>query len=252
MRYKSNYLSLVIFRIDFAPIPELQLTTRPALSERIGDLFPKLTAIPSLQLSVSFNPGGSEVNQQAASITYQHRKADADFPVVTLASNFLSIEYGKDAYGSFAPFKNEVVSIVALLQGLYASLSIKRLGLRYINEITAGHGNGLEWNGLINPDLITSIKAAIPKKMRLSRSMHQVQAFDDDLGVLLHYGIFNPDYPGEIARRQFLIDIDSFKTGEIQVGEIVANLTTLNERCEQIFEESIDGGLREKMGEFHE
>src|SRR5262249_8170703 len=123
-----------------------------------------------------------------------------------------------------------------------------RIALRYINEVTFAQGAALDWATYFKPALITSVTAGLPQGMRVAKSMHQFQVFNDDATVLVHYGLNNPDFPNELVRRQFVLDIDAFKTGPIALAEILGCVNALNAVCEATFEGCIDQGLRQQMG----
>ena len=248
MRYERNYLSQVILRIDFASLPALKTSARPALSNRIEALFPKLSLKPMAQISFNLGPGGAAMNQESLGMSYEHRRGDGATPVVTLTHDSLTFECSKE-YSHFAQFRADADRIVGDFADLHPDAIVNRIGLRYINEIGIPEGNALQWDGLINAALVASTLAAIPVGMRVARSLHQLQTFtDDSTTVLMHYGLANPDYPNEVVRRQFVIDIDASRTGPFGVGQVVQSAQALNAHCESIFESSIADGLRNLMG----
>jgi uncharacterized protein (TIGR04255 family) len=73
-------------------------------------------------------------------------------------------------------------------------------------------------------------------------------ALRDDISVILNYGINNPDYPNPVARRQFILDLDCYVSGVIESGEAEQRIKDVNALAEDVFEHSIEQGLREKMG----
>jgi uncharacterized protein (TIGR04255 family) len=83
--------------------------------------------------------------------------------------------------------------------------------------------------------------------MKLTRSMHQLATIDDDVSLLLNYGILNQEFPNPVARRSFIIDLDFSMAGEIHANELIARISELNGKAEGLFESVIDDGLREIM-----
>jgi uncharacterized protein (TIGR04255 family) len=130
-------------------------------------------------------------------------------------------------------------------------MNVTRIGLRYVNEINLKTGQALEWDGMIADELVASAKAAVPDDMAIIRSMHQLQMQQGETSLLLHYGLANPDFPAPVARRQFVLDIDCWQQGTIDVRDIVLKLETLNASCEATFERSIRDDLRKLMGVIH-
>lgn len=246
MRYKKNYLTAVVLRVDFEPIAAFKSSERPELSHRIGAAFPKLIVKPMAHISFNMGSGGTSVNQEVVGFTYEHRKSDDPLPAVTLSNDFLSIDYGT-SYEHFGVFADDVTHVYGAFAELHGEAVVKRIGLRYVNEITLEQGNALDWDDLIQTKLVASVKAGIPNGMKLARSMHQLQAFDEEATILMHYGLGNPDFPGELVRRQFILDIDAFRAGPLTAAQIVAVVRSLNSACEKIFESSIEAGLRQLM-----
>lgn len=252
MRYQKNFLSTVVVRFDYKTPVAFQDSTRPRISERIGEIYPKWTSKPTANISVSIGPSGSTLNQQLVGMIHEHRKGETPFPVVQLASEFLTIEYGSGNYSHFAPLRSDIEQIIAGFREFNADLKFSRIGIRYINEIGFPTGNATDWDGLINPDLINASLAAIPVDWKIARSIHQLQTFNDSGTLLLHYGFANPDFPNAFVRRHFVLDIDSFRADEIELHEAVECLSALNSICEETFERSIASGLREQMGIINE
>lgn len=152
------------------------------------------------------------------------------------------------AISMISPFYAEIETIFGAFNQLYQTPIVNRIGLRYINEITLPDGNPLDWDTLINEKLIASVKACFDDHdMAMVRSLHQVQILENDATMLFHYGLYNPDYPAVLTRRQFILDIDSFKIGTIPGNEVLSTFKQLNEICEKMFEESIEDGLRQRM-----
>ena len=81
----------------------------------------------------------------------------------------------------------------------------------------------------------------------MGRSVHQLIALKDDISVSLNYGINNPDFPNPVARRQFILDLDCYVSGVVESGEAEQRIRDVNALAEDIFEHSIEDGLRQKM-----
>lgn len=248
MHYKTNFLTSVICRIDLLEASELGGPNRPALSAAVADMYPRYSAKPNAQVSLIVGPQGPQMTQGVAGFSFEHRRGEKSMPLLVIGSNLISLEYGQGDYDHFPPFKGEIDGIISALIKNHPKAVVSRVGLRYINEIRFDAGNALDWKGLIDPNLEVSAKAGIPTGMKLAKSMHQLQVFNDDLTMLIHYGLPNPDFPGELVRRHFVLDIDAFKTGPFSVPEAPQCVATLNAACEAAFESYIAGDLRDKMG----
>ena len=251
MHYQKNYLSNVVLRLDFEPVQALrQITkvdTKPEFSARFADIYPFVVGQPTANLSVVIGPTGSGINQQITGVQWNHRTEENGTRAIALASDFLSVEYGKKDYDHFPPFRTEVETALKALKELYNVTHFTRIGLRYINEISIPEGNALDWQGLISAPLIAAVMAGKDTDASVVRSMHQLHERRDDCDMIFNYGLHNPDYPNSLVRRAFILDYDCSKSG-VEAEQALQTISGLNKFCEGMFENSIDGELRNKLG----
>lgn len=252
MHYKKNFLTKVIFRIDFNQIARLQAEKKPEFSERIKEKYPFIQGRPTTQISFTLSQSGSGIDQQDTGMAWDHRSEEKSKKIITLTPNSLSMDYGKDQYDHYPAFREEVKYVCDNLLSTYKVEEILRIGLRFINGITLAEGNPLDWDGFINAKLATSSVAGLLQGMRLIRSMHQLHALYDDISVLFNYGIFNPDFPNPVARKQFILDYDCYIAGGLPSSDILNRLDDLNQVAENMFENSIETELRNIMEVVHE
>lgn len=248
MCYASNYLSKVIIRADFSSNPLGMLSERTTFSESIAEAFPHINSRPVMEMSINMSAeGNGGVERQNTGTHWIHYKAVDGTAYVTLAPNFLTLEYGPGDYKTFDDFFAEFKLVFNALIEKFNIPQVDRIGLRYINEIRLP-GKALDWDGVIAPELVSSVKAALQSNARMLRSMHQmVQQFEDDQ-VLFTYGIVNPDFPAPVVQRDFILDIDCCRQGITESGKALSCVRRLNELATEIFELSIGDGLRHKLG----
>lgn len=249
MHYKKNFLTKVILRLDFGSIPALRgEAPTPEFSKLIEERYPHVIAKPTTTLSVNVGPEGTKVAQEVTGIIWEHRKSQESNRTVSLSHDFLSAEYGANEYEHFPEFLNDVGFLLEKFRALYQPASISRIGLRYINEIALNEGHPLDWDSLINPALIRGVMAVFDKdSMKMLRSAHVLHIKKDDLSLLFHYGLFNSEYPNPVSRRHFVLDYDGSVADQLPFDEVIATFTQLNKLCEDMFEQSIEDGLRAKM-----
>jgi uncharacterized protein (TIGR04255 family) len=251
MHYQNNYLSKVVLRIDFDPILALQsnvqVDVRPEFSERIAGVFSHVIGRPITSFRFNMAPGASGVTEQIMAIEWLHRKTENGTIVVVLGPTFLAIEYGKDDYLHFPSFRAEIESVLMAFHASYQLPVFNRIGLRYINEISLAEGNPLDWDNLIAPDLITAVKACTLEDMSMVRSMHQLHVRQNESTLIFNYGLANPDFPNNLARRVFVLDYDCSQTGVLP-NAALDSISQLNSLSESMFEASIAPGLRTIMG----
>ncbi len=239
-----------MLRLDFETLAPLQenrdVTVKPEFSARIAGIYPIVAGQPTARLSVNIGAGGSGIDQQITGIQWYHRKIENGTCVVALAPEFLAIEYGKNDFDDFPPFRAEAVQILAALQAVYNVPLFGRIGLRYINQINLPEGNPLDWTGLLAPNLITAVTAGKQPDMDMVRSVHQLHVRRNECTMLFNYGIFNPDFPNAVARRAFVLDFDCSRSA-VTANDMWPAIDELNNFCETIFENSIQNGLRDIM-----
>jgi uncharacterized protein (TIGR04255 family) len=195
--------------------------------------------------------GGVNFGQQAGGYVRLHKTADGK-RTLTLTPDFLAVEYAAGAYDHFVELKEQIGFVLQAFRDNFESVQFTRIGLRYVNEITRSEGDALDWAGLINPDLVTSVKAGLHNGLRMTRSAHQLIALKDDITVILNYGINNPDFPNVVARRQFVLDLDCYISGVVESGDVEQRIKDVNGLAEKIFENSIGDDLRTEMGTVNE
>ena len=250
MHYQKNYLTNVILRLDFPQQNILLVQDKPTFSTDIKDRFPVVSSHQLSQMSFSMGPGqDAGFSKQTLGFKWDHRNAPDGNKVVVLSPSHLSIEYtqGQDAYDHFQEFQDNLMAVFEAFENRYQVPQFTRLGLRYVNEIVMPQGNPLNWDGLINNHLITSVKAGEKENFDLTRSIHQYSSAYDDISVNFIYGIKNPEYPSAVARREFILDFDCSISGEIESNDVLGRVVQLNEICSELFEDSIENDLRELM-----
>jgi uncharacterized protein (TIGR04255 family) len=251
MAYATNFLKQVILRLDFAPLAALYSDKQPAYSEQIKDAFPHVKGQQRSQFVFAIG-GASSVEQQKMGWQWQHGDSEDDKKrrLVTVASDFFSMEaIGAGTYTGFADFRHRFVPVYDKFVVALGVREYTRIGLRFINEfLIPEEGDALIWNGLLAADLATGVKPGFANGIRMTRSMHQVTGLKDDISVVASYGLHNPDYPNPIVRRQFVLDLDSSVSGGIAEAEAKRKIDALYDVGRDIFEASIDTGIRERMG----
>ena len=251
MHYTRNFLSNVIMRLDFPQVDVLLKEDKPEFSGDISDRFPEATSQQLAQLQFNMHLGHSpDYSQQVLGYKWDHKNEPDGKKVVVLTPTFLSLEYasGLGAYEHFPEFRENLEAVFAAFTNRYEVEHFTRLGLRYINEIVLPRGDPLDWGGLINAELITSVLAGSTENTELTRSMHQYSGKRDDISFGFVYGIKNPEYPNAVTRREFVLDYDCYMTGVVETTQVLSSVASLNALASELFEMSIEDGLREIMG----
>jgi uncharacterized protein (TIGR04255 family) len=249
LHYNKTFLKTVILRLDYSRIARLLTDQETVFTQEMKARYPDVTSMPAVQFSVLTGGLGGGVNfgQQGGGYVRLHKTADAK-RILTITSDFLAIEYASGAYEKFAELREQIGFALRSFREHFGAVQFTRIGLRYVNEIIRQEGSPLDWAGLINPDLVTSVKAGLHNGLRMTRSAHQLIALKDDATVILNYGINNPDFPNVVARRQFVLDLDCYISGIVESGDVEAKIKDINSLAEKVFENSIGVDLRTEMG----
>ena len=127
--------------------------------------------------------------------------------------------------------------------------SVKRFGLRFINQIELDKPNPFSWEEYINQDLLAAFNIA-EDKTKISRIFSNIiQNYDGDMLLNFQYGMHNPDYPSRIKKKIFILDFDAFIQGVMEKDFVQAEFDSAHSRIETLFEMSITPRLRELMEE---
>jgi uncharacterized protein (TIGR04255 family) len=248
IEYKSNFLKNVIFRLDFSKLNELENNIEPKLTSAISAKYHAPIQNTIKELEVSFSPDGAKTVKEKTSRVWQYTQKDCSNKTVSLQKNAFIFECRNSEYKNFITFKNDIEFIFSKFLDNYAVSQFTRMGLRYINEIFIPEKSPLNWDGFINPNLCKAIEAGITSEFLPVRSMHQLQVKNDEITIMFNYGIFNRDYPNPIAKPELILDYDYYIDSLLDKNEVLDKLTDLNSLSKQMFESSIEGKLREKMG----
>lgn len=238
-QYKRNFLSSVLCRIDFPVILSLQQSPPAKFQEVVTNKFPFVNEkIGTLVYDVERDIGRRELLSRWIFSDKEKNKK------IFIQPDSLILEWNK--YSKFEEFKEELEFIIKNFFEIHPVGIIKRIGLRYINQIVLDSGNPLEWKELIRDELITHLDFVTDKK-QLARSMHIIETNYGDYSVRFQYGLFNSEYPSPISRKEFTLDYDCYTREEVEYPEIIPTVSKFNGVITNLFEESILDGLRKIM-----
>jgi len=241
--YKKNFLTNVVVKIDFInPIDEIKEKLPNELSKSLMDLFPiiepKVFPQGTLKIGIKeLEPQSFEKrNLNQWRFFNQDRTKMLEFDMDHFAMLF-------NKYESFDSFSDLFLKSVNCLLSQFTQIQVRRLGLRYINEINIS-GKTFYWKGLINPKL-TSFLDFVNEKNTISRAFSSIDLKYEDFRVKFQYGMHNPDYPSAIKKKHFILDYDAVSESLLNLEDIKELLPKLQAKINDIFEKSIGDKLRE-------
>lgn len=216
-RYKRNALKQVVCQIVFQPILKIQKDVGiEDFQDLIRARFPEYQSekVRSIKINAA-DPGDVEIGEMSV---HKFVRPD-DVSSLQLAADTVSIEYQK--HNNHEPILADVALALDALQKVYGSVSIKRLGLRYINVVDKAQlekdlSEELEWSDLIEQQFLLVPHEVVD--LDDSRFLNEITGKFDPGYLTLKYGIL-ADKAAE-GRNTFRFDIDRYETGALKTDEI--------------------------------
>lgn len=240
-KYKINFLTSVVVRVDFPnPLP-IHENLPASLSETILNFFP--ISEPKKLKGQTFTFTGEKIQMEGVerSTEWNYFGKNREKQLV-LNSEFMFISQRK--YETFEPLKSEFITIIEKLYENYPDLQINRFGLRYVNEISfLGQTEPLKWNDYLNDNLLTLFDIA-EDKSKIAKCFNNIIFNFEDFIVNFKYGMHNPDFPTPIRKKIFILDYDAYVTTLQDLSDIQENIIRFHDEIENFFENHIKEGLR--------
>lgn len=247
IHYESNYITNVIFRVDFPKIIELDIREPTAeFQKKIVEKFPRVK--PLKRGRVNFKIQSDEVKTGTEEEDAWEFYNKENNKKVFLDSNHVSIEYFNH-YTRFKEFLDDIKLVLKAIIDLYPVKIAERIGLRYINQIEMEGVDVYDWENLINKHLYSlTDEFTSSEEDKVQRSMHLLEVNEDGNSFKFQFGLFNSDYPNTISRKEFVLDYDCSTTQPKDISEVFDLAEEFNVIIYKWYEKSIEDGLRNEMG----
>lgn len=243
--YKKNFLTHVIFRVDYPQILELTERKPPnKIQEALIDVFPKAKEITKGEIEYQLNLSQLSVKHKDSIAWAFSNKLGTKR--VFVDSDFTYIEYKK--YRKFDGLYKDIELVYSALKENYPVKNVNRIGLRYINQIKLKTGDPFDWKNYLNAELYSTTSAFLDKKANILRHMHRIDFLDGENKIIFNFGTFNSDYPSPIVRKEFILDYDCSVVEEMPFNDIYVKAKEFNSVITRWFEYSIQDDLRKEMG----
>jgi len=194
-KYRKNFLKQVIARIDFL-VPAAILENEPpksviaALKKQFPIPEPKKQVLQHVLIS------GSEIQrgrQELVQWFYHSKNRDK---LICMTPEFMYVEYKK--YRRFESLQADFLGTANALFDVIDNLQVKRLGLRYIDNIEFPREKcPTDWRTYLQEDLLTCFNLA-DDQATISRAFNVLEFNYGDMGMRFQYGMPNPDFPAAI------------------------------------------------------
>lgn len=244
--YRNDFLKKVIIRIDFSSELEVSDERLPSISNIEKGQPPfaveKITT-PLHKLTIT-NGGVSTSNDESNEWRFYDQLRNTR---LTLTAKHCALEVTK--YPGFNNLKTQFFKFTDSIANTYGDFSAKRLGLRYIDNITFTRGAPTKlWSKYLKKELLGGL-SIFEDSQSLVRVFSTVEALRDDYRVRFQYGMPNPDFPSRMAKKLFVLDTDVFCEREIDRAGLPEPLDLFHKECVDVFEHVITQGLRNHMGQ---
>lgn len=247
MEYPRNYLKKVICRVDF-PAPLGFTESLPNdLKARFRELLPVLetqqfqSADFEVTLGEDTDPEFKQRNVKGIEWRFHSENRERH---LVIGPDFLAIEF--DVFTRFVDFNSVLTSVFDALIEAKGNLEVRRLGLRFINEVKVDDGAPTDWQDLISSKLIEMFD--VPDNPEcLMRIMGLAELIYGQIAVRFQYGMPNPDYPAPLRQKLFILDYDAYSVSGIELRDAAGAADECNQQVYKLFEQSIGEGLRTLM-----
>lgn len=252
-RYDSNFISQVVVRADFVT-GSVPMVDQPgeglltALSE-----YPQRNRMnrTKTEVHVRKTPQGPVRDSRTINYVESNFWTEDKSRRVALSSEYMFLENRR--YEGYAPLRDTFLDVLDAMALQFPGLRIRRLGMRYINEIRlpqadAGPGLGADfWQNYVNPLLLGGLRFAA-NDGALARHMCTSELNYGTDRATVRYGIFNNEYPKPNRRREFILDIDTYCQADVATDTVAAKLDDYHAAACAVFEAAITDALRARMG----
>ncbi len=245
-KYKKNYLTDVIFKIDFPPIATLiDKSISVDFEEKIMKDLPLKELIPQFFVTMEKKDGNFNA-KEGQQMVWKYKSQD-EKKFVEVKSECLVVVLKE--YEDFSVFKDFVFKISNFFFEAYDIDLINRLGLRYIDRIILEEENIYDWKEYINGDLIKNLDF-ISEKKQIKRAVQILEVSpEQDTDLRFKYGIFNSWYPNDLLKKEFFLDCDCYTKIQFPKAEIENKLNKFNKIASEYFEKSITDKFRGKLND---
>lgn len=248
-QYNRNFLEAVIFRIDFDWIELGKLDD--FYNSELKRKFPHYIEKAGVEGTILFShkKDASEFSQSKKEFTAWQFESKRRNIILQIAPKHLYLEYMDKTYKNSTELLGDIKKIIKVFIKEFKVETIKRIGLRYSNEITLSGKYPLKWKKYLNKDLLGGISFAQKKKLSIARGMGQLVIKKDEADITFNYGLFNKDFPNKVSAKEFILDYDcvSKLPFEASLEDIVEKAKLFNLYVDSLFEASITSSFRDLL-----
>ena len=249
--YATDFITQTIVRADFVTgtVPLTQLP--PAVLNAAADL-PQRSSINRTKNEVTIRrtPQGTSKDTHTVNFLEHNFFSEDKNRHAAVCSEHIYVADRR--YEGFDSLRDTFLDLLDAAAQACPTMKLKRLGLRYINEIRlpeedAGPGLGADfWQQYINPLLLGGLRFAA-NDGAMARHMCTTELNYGIDRATIRYGIFNNEYPKPNRKREFILDIDTYCQLNIAPADAAQKLREYHTAALSVFEAAVTDKLRERM-----
>ena len=252
-RYARDFITQVVMRADLvtgtaplaAQVPEGVLAVLDGWPERA------VQSRSRTEVRVQKTPQGPVRDTRTISFPEHSFSTEGRTLHAAVSSDYVLVS--QQRYGGYGPLRDLFLELMDAMTREYPGLRLRRLGMRYVNEIKlpeadAGTGLGADfWEHYVNPWLVGGLRFAA-NDGALTRHMCTTELNYGTDRATIRYGIFNGEYPKPNRRREFVLDVDTYCQQQMGPLGLERKLDDYHAAACQVFEAAVTDGLRARMG----
>lgn len=242
--YEKPFLKEVIARIDFvAPLEGLEKVLSPKLAKELSERFPISEPIDAVERELQFS--GTELRQRETRFKQWNFYGKEREKQLSLAAPFVFVSYKR--YTTYEAMNAEFAGVTQAVGKTFPDARAGRFGLRFINSIEINELTAVtSWNDYIAQGLLGTLPFFTELEC-LTRLIQVTELKYEDLHLRFQFGMPNPDYPAQMKRPQFVLDLDAYVQTAHDLRDSLQYIDQAHERIQDLFERSITNTLRERM-----
>lgn len=249
--YANNQLGDVICQLRFPEILSIGANVPVAFQEAIRHDFPQYAArqeVPAPKITGA--PGNFSLQNQPQTINYQFTSADGNWRV-NLTSKFISLACHR--YTGWEDFAKKLDKPLAAFIKIYRPAYFERVGLRYLNFISRRDLDleNVPLSELIAPCYLGPLAEDDVSEQGANRCTVEADlALRGSCRVKLHAGpgkIQRPSTQHQDPEVKFILDIDMYCPGKVEVNYSVGALQMLHNHAYSIFRGAITDRLHKAL-----
>ena len=248
IKYKRNFLSQVLMRIDFLQFLPTEAVFCAEVEKLILKDFPfrgkdQKIQMGSIDLVIGNSPSASSTTMSGLQREYINGKNK-----ILLANKYIIFEINE-----YSNFENHYGIICDILTEIFRKnqITTERIGIRYINILDSGKVK-IRKNMFV-PDvseMLSSLSRKTSDNLSLRRALCLNEYRVSNMVLNFRYGLYNPDYPNEMKQNSMTLDYDCFITEPAETAkEVDEYIKKGHDAIQELFELSITENFRKVLND---